>query len=79
MATISTDAETLAANSRCYACVPPEMRGPVLIYVLAKLAGLEGQTTAQLVEAAKCYYGMDDNTARALQLYLLNVIATNSE
>ena len=48
-----TPSEATAAAA-CYACIPNDMRMPVLIYLYNKLSGMNA-TPQELVTAAACY------------------------
>ncbi len=48
-----TPSEATAAAA-CYACIPNDMRMPVLIYLYNKLSGMNS-TPQELVTAAACF------------------------
>lgn len=66
---ISCDTEDLAVAAKCY-CYDAETREKVKVYLLAVIAGLQGQTPSQLADAAACYC-YDAVTMKKVQTYLL--------
>jgi len=48
-------AQEATTSANCYACIPLDMRMPVLISLFAQIAGMATQTPQQLVDAAACY------------------------
>lgn len=63
----------LAVSAKCY-CFDPDTSGGVLVYLLAKKAGLLGTTPQQLASASKCYC-FDDQTYRSSVAYLWESIS----
>lgn len=51
--TINCDPASLVDAAKCFECIPRGMEGPVTIYLLNQISGLN-LTPAQLVDAAKC-------------------------
>lgn len=71
---VSTSPSELVSLSACYNCIPEAQQGPVLIYILASIASLTGQTPAQLMASAKCYQCMSQKDQSSVMTYLLNQI-----
>ena len=72
---VSCEPNDLIAISACYDCIPEGKRDSVKIYLLAVTAGLQDQTTDQLMEAARCYGCISEETQKAIENYLLCQIA----
>lgn len=70
---IECTTDYLGEASKCY-CFDPITTEKVKVFLLAKIAGLDGQTPAQLADAADCYC-YDKETMKKVQAYLLCQIA----
>lgn len=78
---INCDPAALEKAAACFQCISPDMREPVMIYLLAQIAnGSAGTTTdpAALVKAATCYRCPEPATREAITNFLLCAIAKAS-
>lgn len=64
--------QELAANSRCFDCIPVGLRDAVIIYLLNQLANMA--TPQQLVDAARCYDCIPVGLRSAVITYLQDAI-----
>lgn len=75
-ATISCEPADIVSASKCFDCIPQEMREPVEIYLLALIAGVE-LNSATLVEAAKCFQCIPKDMRDVVKLYLMCKLAND--
>lgn len=61
----------LADQAKCYTCLTPDQRDAIKTYLLAVVAGLDGNTPQQLLELAKCYTCIPEKLQKSVQNYLL--------
>ena len=69
MATLTCDPAALVAAAKCFECVPPEMREPLELYLMATIAG-GSMDPATLVKDAACFQCIPQSERGNVLLYL---------
>jgi len=74
---ISCDPATIVAQAKCFNCVPPQMRKPVELYLLATIGGLatDKAGVAAIVKAAACFQCITPEEKFMVEAYLLAQLA----
>lgn len=67
---VPSDAQTLVASARCLTCIPQGSEKQVLIYLLARLAGVTD--VQQLIEDSKCYQCIPPGLEGSAMIFLTN-------
>ena len=70
MPDLTCDPAALVADAKCFSCIPKEMQGPVIIYLLADISG-STLDPAALVRAAKCFQCIPREVIEDVQTFLL--------
>lgn len=74
---VSCDPATIVAAAKCFSCVPPQMRKPVELYLLATIGGLATNQAgvASIVQNAAQFRSIPDEMWKAVEAYLLAQLA----